>query len=277
MFSVFLELCSVQSVYLNLMAFLTLNEYHTPDTTKRVLGDKLMLGTSAYFLAGFLEIVFRTRRIAVKGLYDNALWISSSHEIFTLIEKCGGKFHITGLDNLRNDTGPVVIISNHMSILETMIFPGIIAPEKWVTFVVKDSLVTHPVFGPVMRSRNPIVLSRSNPREDLQIVMVKGQELLQKGCSIVIFPQSTRKSGFIPEEFNSIGVKLAARGKVRVVPVAIKTDFWSNGRMIKDLGPIHRKVPIHIAFGDPIRINGNGKEEHARIVNFISSKLEEWK
>jgi len=258
------------------MSFLSRDEYHTPENTRRVLADRLMLGTSAYFLARFLGIVFRKRRIAVKGKYDNAEWISSSQEIFRLIEQCGGKFHITGLDNLRREPGPIVIISNHMSILETMIFPGIIAPEKWVTFVVKDSLVTHPVFGPVMRSRNPIVLSRSNPREDLQIVMQQGQELLKKGCSIVIFPQSTRKPGFIPEEFNSIGIKLAARANVPVVPVAIKTDCWRNGRIIKDLGPIDRRKPIYMTFGEPIQIRGNGKEEHTGIVNFISSELAKW-
>jgi 1-acyl-sn-glycerol-3-phosphate acyltransferase len=253
------------------------NEYHTPTQLGRIFADKLMLGTSAYFLARFLEIVFRTRRIALEGKFDNNEWISSSHEIFRLIEDCGGKFHINGMDNLTKTEDPVVIISNHMSILETMIFPGLIAPKRWVTFVVKDSLVTHPVFGPVMRSRNPIVLSRSNPREDLQIVMQKGGELLQKGCSIVIFPQSTRIAGFVPQEFNSIGVKLAARSHVPVIPVAIKTDFWRNGRIIKDLGPINRKLPIYMEFGSPMNVSTSGKEEHAFMVDFIASRMATWK
>lgn len=36
---------------------------------------------------------------------------------------------------------PVVFVSNHMSTLETFVFPCIIAPVMKVTFVVKDSLV----------------------------------------------------------------------------------------------------------------------------------------
>jgi 1-acyl-sn-glycerol-3-phosphate acyltransferase len=257
------------------MAFFIQDHYHTKEN-RRVLADKLMLGTSTYFLARFLRIVFRNRNLAVQGKYDNDQWVSSSLDVFRLIEECGGRFHITGLEHLRREPGPVVVISNHMSVLENMVFPGIIAQNRRVTFVVKESLVKYPVFGPVMRSRNPIVLSRSNPREDLKTVMSQGLELLKRGSSIMIFPQSTRKSEFIPEEFNSIGVKLAGRAKVPVIPVAIKTDFWRNGRIIKDLGPIYRKNPIYMTFGESVTIRGNGKEEHARIVGFISSELSKW-
>jgi 1-acyl-sn-glycerol-3-phosphate acyltransferase len=257
------------------MSFFTLNEYHTKEN-RRIPADKMMLGASTYFLARFLHIVFRNRRIAVQGKYDNDQWISSSLDVLNLIEECGGIFHITGLDNLRKHPGPVVMVSNHMSTLENMIFPGIIAQDRRVTFVVKSSLVKHPVFGPVMRSRNPIVLSRSNPREDLQIVMSQGLELLQKGCSIMMFPQSTRTPEFIPAEFNSIGVKLASRANVPVLPVAIKTDFWRNGMIIKDLGSICRRKPIFMTFAEPVPIHGNGKEEHSRIVDFINAELAKW-
>jgi len=257
------------------VSFLTLNEYHTPEN-RRVLADKLMMGTSAYFIARFLSIVFKNRKIAVRGKYDNDQWIASSLDVLNLIEECGGKFHITGLEKLRKEQGPVVMVSNHMSTLENMIFPGIIAQGRRVTFVVKSSLVKHPVFGPVMRSRDPIVLGRSNPREDLQIVMSQGLDLLQKGTSIMMFPQSTRTLEFIPAEFNSIGVKLAGRANVPVVPVAIKTDFWRNGRIIKDLGPIDRRKPIFMTFGEPVRIRGNGKDEHAGILDFISSHVARW-
>jgi len=163
-----------------------------------------------------------------------------------------------------------------MSTLETMVFPGIIAPFREVTFVVKDSLVKHPFFGAVMRSRNPIVVSRENSREDLMIVINKGMELLAKGISVVIFPQSTRNTEFHTSEFNSLGVKLAGRAGVPVVPVAIKTDFWENGGIFKDLGPISRNKPVYIEFSNPMKITGNGKDENQKIIDFISAKLKSW-
>jgi len=109
-------------------------------------------------------ILVKGRKTTLKGNYDRQAWISSSQDIFRLIENCEGRFDITGLDNPRNCDKPVVFISNHMSTLETMIFPGIIAPVMKVTFVVKDSLVEDRFFGPIMRARKPIVVSRKNSR-----------------------------------------------------------------------------------------------------------------
>ena len=156
---------------------LTSGEYHTPESTRRYLGDRLALNTRLYFMTRFVGFCFSSRKNAIKGHFGTADWVSSSHDVFRLIEGCGGRFSISGLDHIRNTKGPVVFISNHMSTLEPMTFPGIIQPLKDVTFIVKDSLVNHWVFGPVMRSRNPIVLSRSNPREDFRIVMEQGMEL----------------------------------------------------------------------------------------------------
>jgi len=234
------------------------------------------LNTRLYFMTRFVSLCFSTRRAAQKGQYDTAYWVSSSHDIFRLIEGCGGRFLISGLENIRNCKGPAVFISNHMSTLEPMIFPGIIQPLKNVTFIVKDALVNHWVFGAVMRSRNPIVLGRSNAREDFRIVMEQGLERLSRGISVIIFPQHTRRMEFIPEEFNSLGVKLAARANVPVIPVAITTDFWGNGKYTKYLGPIHRKKPIHIAFGKHFPVSGSGKEDHQKVIVFIQSNLDQW-
>jgi len=164
-----------------------------------------------------------------------------------------------------------------MSTLETMILPCIIAPYRELTFVVKESLVKHPLFGDVMRSRNPVVVGRTDPRKDLEAVMKGGMDLLSMGSSIVIFPQSTRSLEFKPEEFNSLGVKLAKRAGVMVVPVALKTDFWGNGKWIKELGKLDSSRPIHIKFGEPFHITGSGKEENQKIIDFIKSSLEDWK
>ena len=250
--------------------------YDTPGDTPRRLMDRLSLGGRWCFVGGYVGEVIRARSLAVKNLYNRTAWSESSHRILRLIEGCGGRFHLRGLDNLRSLAGPVVFISNHMSMLETFVFPCIIAPLMEVTFVVKESLVKHFLFGPVMRSRDPIVVTRKDPREDFQAVMNKGKELLSKGTSIIIFPQSTRTAEFDPEGFNSLGVKLAKAAEVNVIPVAIKTDFWENGIFLKDIGPVSRHKPIHIVFGKPMEIMGSGKDEHKQIVEFIVNNLQRW-
>ena len=257
-------------------SFFAGSSYDTPETLPRVLGDRLLLNSRWYFAGRYLREVIRSRSIALRGLYDRRAWAESSYRVFRLIEECGGRFHLRGLDNLRTVHGPFVFISNHMSTLETMTFPGIIAPYMEVTFVVKESLASHPLFGPVMSARNPILVKRSNPREDFQTVMTTGKGLLANGTSVIIFPQSTRSAEFIPEEFNSLGIKLARAAGVQVLPVAIKTDFWGNGKYLKELGPLRRTSPIHMVFGHPFPISGNGKEEHKQVIDFIITHLQQW-
>lgn len=258
-------------------SFFDSDSYKTQVREKSSIADRLLLNNRLYFTLKYAFIVFKTRRQARIGLYDTKAWACSSFYIFRFIERTGGRFDIEGMENISKTDGPVLFISNHMSTLETMIFPCIIAPHRELTFVVKESLVKHPLFGDVMRSRNPIVVERIDPRKDFEVVMTKGQELLSSGVSIVIFPQSTRSDNFDPAEFNTLGVKLARKAGVPVVPVAIKTDFWGNGKLLKELGPLDSRKTIHIKFGEPFNITGNGREDNQKIIDFIQSSLYRWK
>lgn len=253
------------------------NTYHTPEKKTPSLTERLRRDSRLYFTYKYASIVLRTRKEAIRKVYDTKAWTDSSFEILRFIENAGGIFHITGMENINKIHGSVLFISNHMSTLETMILPCIIGPHKELTFVVKESLVKHPLFGDVMRSRNPIVVGRSDPRKDLENVMISGVEKLKNGISIVIFPQSTRNVDFNPAEFNSLGVKLAKKAGIDVVPIALKTDFWGNGNLIKELGPLDHKKHIHIKFGEPMKITGTGKEENQKIIDFIVSSLSEWR
>jgi 1-acyl-sn-glycerol-3-phosphate acyltransferase len=231
---------------------------------------------SFFFYCQDLVIVCRSCWRAKHGRYDTAAWVASSHEIVRALESVGVKFEIEGVDNIRKLDAPVVFVANHMSILETFVLPGIIAPFRETTFVVKRSLVEYPVFKHVMRSRNPVAITRTNPREDLRAVLEGGEERLKAGISMVVFPQTTRTTVFDPMEFNSIGVKLAKKAGAAIVPIALKTDAWGNGRYLKDFGRIRPALKVHCAFGKPLRIQDRGREEHEEIVHFISDKLTLW-
>ncbi|MBR2906159.1 MAG: 1-acyl-sn-glycerol-3-phosphate acyltransferase, partial [Lentisphaeria bacterium] len=50
-----------------------------------------------------------------------------------------------------------------------------------------------------------------------------------------------------------------------------------SGKLVKDLGPIRRNRPVWFKFGEPIMsIEGSGKAEHGKIVEFITRNLKEW-
>ena len=163
-----------------------------------------------------------------------------------------------------------------MSMLETMVLPAIIQPIRDVTFVVKKSLLEYPVFRHVVRARDPIAVSRENPREDFKTVMQAGMERLQNGSSVVVFPQTTRSLTFDPAQFNSIGLKLALKAKVPMVPIALKTDAWRNGKWLKDIGRIDPTKKVHFAFGRPLKIEGRGTLQQKEATDFIQAKLNDW-
>jgi 1-acyl-sn-glycerol-3-phosphate acyltransferase len=228
------------------------------------------------FYSRILLIVFKAGSKAKRGRYDYDEWQQSSLNTVRALEMVGAKIDISGMENVANLEGPGVFIGNHMSSLETFVLPVILLPFKKVTYVVKQSLMDYPVFGRVMRSRDPIAVGRINPRDDLKAVLEGGVERLGKGISMIIFPQTTRTAQFDPREFNTIGVKLAKRADVPVVPIALKTDAWGNGKFLKDFGRIDPSRTAHIAFGAPMRVRDRGSEEHEEIVRFITSKLRTW-
>jgi 1-acyl-sn-glycerol-3-phosphate acyltransferase len=231
----------------------------------------------AVFYAKAFGIVYRAAGWSKQGRYDHRRWIESSVATVRALESVGGRFEFQGLDVVRNLSSPCVFIGNHMSILETFVLPCLIVPHRNVTFVIKESLITYPLFGHVMRSLNPVVVGRENPREDLRWVLEEGQKRLEDDISIVIFPQTTRSVEFDAKKFNSLGVKLAKRCSVPVVPFALKTDAWGLGRRLKDFGRICPEKTVHIHFGEPMTVQGSGKEEHSRVVEFIEKNLAEWR
>ncbi len=193
------------------------------------------------------------------------------------MESVGVQVEITGIRHVEQLAGPCVVIANHMSVMETNVLPGIIQPVRPVTFVVKQSLLDYPLFKHVMRSCDPIAVTRTDPRGDLRAVLEGGTQRLGRGISIIVFPQTTRAVEFDPAAFTTIGVKLAGRAGVPVVPLALLTDAWGNGKYIKEFGRIDASLKAHFAFGEPLQVQGRGADEHQAIIDFITGKLHDWR
>jgi len=234
------------------------------------------LSPSLCFYPWFMRLIFRYNLDVRRGNAGPEYFPARSLEVIRRIEHCGGRFAVTGLNHLRELTGPAVFASNHMSTLETVTLPGFIHLFKPITFVVKESLVRAPIFGPIMRSRNPVVVTRNHPRSDLVAVLREGRRRLENGVSIVLFPQGTRSLSFHSSEFNSLGVKLARTARVPLIPLALKTDFWGNGFPFKPLGRLHPRRTIHMAFGSPIDSTLQAGQMHENTLFHISNHLSGW-
>ncbi|WP_146448962.1 lysophospholipid acyltransferase family protein [Bythopirellula polymerisocia] len=248
-------------------------EYHTP--ARRVFWFARTF-PSLVFHARYALIVFRSSWQAMRGKYGDEAWSDSSLAVLRALESVGVEFEITGIDYLREVEGPCLVIGNHMSSLETMVLPCLVQPIKKVTFVVKQSLLTYPVFGHVMRSRDPVAVTQTDPRRDLKSMLEGGLDRLRRGISLIVFPEGARATKFNPQRFNTIGVKLASRAGVPIVPVALRTDAWGAGNPSADFGRIDPKRKVRFAFGPAIQVTGRGTVEQEAIIQFLEHHLAKW-
>lgn len=248
-------------------------QYHTPATRRSFVSS---LFPTTFFYLRFFSIVAAAAFQASRNRYSTKDWEHSSYRVLQALERVGVSVEVNGLEHLAGSQGPCVIVGNHMSMMETVILPVIVLSVRNVTFVVKESLLNYPVFKHVMRSCDPIAVTRSNPRQDLKTVMEEGQERLSRGISIIVFPQTTRSEDFNPAQFSTIGVKLAVKAGVPVVPLALKTDAWTNGRRLKDFGKIQPQKKVHVAFAPPVAATGKGEEAQQAVLAFIQESLARW-
>jgi 1-acyl-sn-glycerol-3-phosphate acyltransferase len=252
------------------------DSYSSSERKSRALSERIFLGTRWSIYFHLLATLLNSSALARRGAYDDAAWIRSSRHVVEWLESCSARFAIEGMDKMRRTPGPLVFVADHMSSLETLVLPCIIQPIKPATFVVNRILLDWPLWGSILRARDPIAISRESPREDLATVLAEGRARLASGISVIVFPQGTRSETWRRRDFNSLGVKLASQAGVQLMPIALKTDYWGSSGPIKSLGPIHRDRMIRIEFGDAMAIHGHGRAEQERCLDFIESRLKSW-
>jgi len=250
-------------------------EYGSPPR-RPFLGEKIPGWATALYYIRLLTLIANSARVARKGGFTDEKWCRDAQLVIRFVESVGGRIEVGGMEGFARQPGPFVFIANHMSMLDTFLLPGMILPFHSVTFVVKEALLRYPVFGAIMRAVRPIAVERRNPRKDLKLVLGEGKRLLEANRSVIIFPQATRSVAFDVEAFNTLGVKLARKAGVPVVPVALKTDFQQNGRLIREMGPVKLKETVRIQFGSPIPVEGSGQAAHSHVVSFIRQNLSRW-
>ncbi len=228
---------------------------------------------SVAFYLHLCLIVGRAFRLARRDEFDETMWVASSFAVLRALERVGVAVRVDNVSVLHRLKTPCVLVGNHMSTFESFVLPFIIRPNRPVAFVIKDNLLRYPVVKRILQSRDLILVTRSRPRRDFRTVLREGTARLERGISVVVFPQTTRTTSFQESEFNSMGVKLARRAGVPVIPMALKTDAWGVGRIFKEVGRIDPAKEISVWFGSPVTVTGNGHGAHRKTVEFIRDHL----
>jgi len=180
---------------------------------------------------------------------------------------CNLGVELKGRENLPTE-GSYVVVANHQSEWETLYFQILIRPQA---VVLKRELLRIPLFGWALALLRPIALDRSNRREALKQLLRQGQQRLDAGIPLLIFPQGTRVPVGKMGKLNKGGAILAASRGVPIVPVAHNAGlYWPGKSFIKYPGRVQVEV------GPAIPTEGRSADEvHAEVAAWLERAMKE--
>jgi len=191
-------------------------------------------------------------RLGIGGIWSNIM-------LFGLDKLCSLSHEIEGLDNIPDD--PYIVMSKHQSTWETISFVNLFFPYVWI---LKKELMYLPIFGWALLMLKPIAINRKAGRKAVEQIIEQGQQRLDDGLSVVVFPEGTRVDPRKKVKFRIGGAILAENTRAKVIPVAHNAgEFWQRRKFLIFPG----KIQVHI--GEPIDTNGKTASE-------ILAEVEAW-
>lgn len=150
----------------------------------------------------------------------------------------GLRYEIEG--TLPHGAGPRLIVSNHQSMWETILFATLM-PN--VTFVAKKELAKVPIFGWYMKKFPMVLIDRSSGKSALNDLLEKGAKAVAEGRSVLIFPEGTRIQPDEDKKFHFGVAALYAHLKIPAVTIAHNSGcFWNDEYSMKYKGKITIRV-----------------------------------
>lgn len=144
----------------------------------------------------------------------------------------------------RAPTGPAIIASKHQSAWETLAFYTLV---RDLSVGLKHELTRIPVFGWYLLRSGAIRIDRGGAARALRSLVDGGRAAAARGCSVLIFPEGTRRTPGDPPDYKPGVAALYAALGLPVVPVALNSGvFWPRRSFRK------RPGRIVVEFLDPI-------------------------
>jgi len=127
------------------------------------------------------------------------------------------KWRVEGLRYIESQT-PCIFYANHTSLYD---IPAICtAVPHPLYFIAKREILKIPLFGWGMYAIGMIFVDRSNP-ERARISMEKAARAVEKGKSIITFPEGTRSKSGELQPFKKGTFHLAKIGSITLIPIAV--------------------------------------------------------
>lgn len=135
-----------------------------------------------------------------------------------LMKSAGVQFIVKGKENIPEDEA-VIYVPNHQGLFD---MPALILNTPTPCgFIAKIELKKVPIVRTWMWLLDCVFIDRQNKRE-ARVAIKESIELINKGRSMVIFPEGTRSRDGVPLPFKSGVMMIAKETKAKIVPVVLE-------------------------------------------------------
>lgn len=137
----------------------------------------------------------------------------------------GVTWKVEGLEHL--PAKPYILASKHQSFFDTVIW-SLLVPDA--AYVMKEELLTQPIFGWFIRRIDVVALDRSAGLSSLKKLLVDSAAKADEGLPVIIFPEGTRTLPGVKGRYHPGVAAMYEKLALPVVPVGTDSGvYWDRG------------------------------------------------
>ncbi|MBE1237244.1 1-acyl-sn-glycerol-3-phosphate acyltransferase [Phaeovibrio sulfidiphilus] len=140
----------------------------------------------------------------------------------------GIRYEVRGQENIPRDAA--ILAVKHQSMAETFLFHRLV-PDS--AYVLKQELTRIPIAGWYLLGSGAISVDRKAGGKAARAMLNEAKQRVDEGAQIVIFPEGTRVPPGERRPFQPGVALLYSHTKVPVVPVALNTGLYWEGRSFR--------------------------------------------
>lgn len=154
---------------------------------------------------------------------------------------------ITGRERIP-DTGPLIVIMNHIAAIDPFVVTGIIT-NRFLVPMSKAENQSHPLINLMMRAWGVYPVRRG---EADRVALASTLELLRQEYAVLIAPEGTRNEAMVEAKDGT--TYLATKADAAILPIGLEGTH-EFPRAFKPL----RRVPVTVTIGRPFRFRTEGR------------------